>query len=131
MENASKALIIAGAILLAIVIISLGLVVVNNSRSSIDNASTNSQEIETFNNKFTAFEGTTVSGTKVKTLIQTVIAENQANIDNDSRPQIKINGKDPKNTSDVDTSSYKANKNYKVIISNYEKGFVQNINITE
>ncbi len=32
MENASKALIIAGAILLAIVIISLGLIVVNNEK---------------------------------------------------------------------------------------------------
>ena len=45
MENASKALIIAGAILLAIVIISLGLIVVNNVRNVTDNTNLSEQEI--------------------------------------------------------------------------------------
>ena len=81
MENASKALIIAGAILLAIVIISLGLIVVNNTRSTMDQANMSEQEIQTFNAKFTPYEGTNISGSRAKTLIQTIIASNQSNPD--------------------------------------------------
>lgn len=81
MENASKALIIAGAILLAIVIISLGLVVVNNSRGAVDNANLSEQEIQTFNSKFLAYKGDNVSGARVNSLIQLVMATNQATIE--------------------------------------------------
>ena len=81
MENASKALIIAGAILLAIVIISLGLIVVNNSRSVTENANLSEQEIQSFNAKFAAYEGTNVSGSRVNSLIQQVIATNSSLID--------------------------------------------------
>ena len=80
MENASKALIIAGAILLAIVIISLGLVVVNNTRETVNNANISEQEIQTFNAKFTSYESSTgISAAKVKALIQAVMANNNAN----------------------------------------------------
>ena len=65
MENASKALIIAGAILLAIVIISLGLIVVNNVRNVTDNTNLSEQEIQSFNAKFTAYEGDSVAGSRV------------------------------------------------------------------
>ena len=78
MENASKALIIAGAILLAIVIISLGLIVVNNTRGVADSANLSEQEIQAFNAKFTPYEGSNKTGTQVKTLLQTVIAANNA-----------------------------------------------------
>ena len=77
MENASKALIIAGAILLAIVIISLGLIVVNNVRDTVDKTNMSEQEIQAFNAKFTAYEGDKVSGSRVNSLIQKVIATNQ------------------------------------------------------
>ena len=78
MENASKALIIAGAILLAIVIISLGLIVVNNVRNTVDTSNLSEQEIQAFNAKFVAYEGPSVSGSRVNSLIQQVIATNQA-----------------------------------------------------
>lgn len=77
MENASKALIIAGAILLAIVIISLGLVVVNNVRNVTDNTNLSEQEIQSFNAKFIAFEGESVSASRVNSLIQLIISTNQ------------------------------------------------------
>lgn len=81
MENASKALIIAGAILLAIVIISLGLIVVNNVRNVTDNTNLSEQEIQSFNAKFTSYEGTSVAGSRVNSLIQQVIATNQSTIE--------------------------------------------------
>lgn len=82
MENASKALIIAGAILLAIVIISLGLIVVNNTRNVTDNTNLSEQEIQAFNAKFTPYEGDSVAGSRVNSLIQQVIATNQATATN-------------------------------------------------
>ena len=80
MENASKALIIAGAILLAIVIISLGLVVINNSRHVTDDPNLNEQEKQSFNAKFAAYEGKNISGSRINSLIQQVIATNQASV---------------------------------------------------
>ena len=81
MENASKALIIAGAILLAIVIISLGLIVVNNTRGTVDKSNLSEQEIQSFNAKFTAYEGDSVEGSRVNSLIQQVISTNQSTSD--------------------------------------------------
>ncbi len=85
MENASKALIIAGAILLAIVIISLGLIVVNNTRNTVDTANLNEQEIQAFNAKFSSYEGKDIAGSRVKSLLQTVIAVNSTKEDQNDK----------------------------------------------
>ena len=78
MENASKALIIAGAILLSILIISLGIMVYNNAQDSVGNANLDQQEIAAFNAQFTPYQGTSVSASQVNSLIQQVLAANQA-----------------------------------------------------
>ena len=58
MENASKALIMAGAILIAILIISLGVYVFNNMSSTAKNsANMDKQEISNFNSKITPYLG--------------------------------------------------------------------------
>ena len=57
MENASKALIIAGAILLSILIISLGIMVYNNAKNTVGSASLDKQEIQTFNSDFEKYVG--------------------------------------------------------------------------
>ena len=50
MENATKALLIAAAVLVAILIISLGLVVYNMAAESVNNnSSLSAQEIQAFN----------------------------------------------------------------------------------
>ena len=50
MENASKALIIAGSILVSIVIITLGVMIVNNVRDTINNNSNlSAQEVISYN----------------------------------------------------------------------------------
>lgn len=78
MENASKALIIAGAILLAILIISLGILIFNQAQDTVGSVNMDEQEIMAFNNKFTQYEGESVRGSQVNALAQAVLANNQS-----------------------------------------------------
>lgn len=75
MENASKALLIAGAILLCILIIAIGMYIYNNAESTIKSSVTSmsTQEINAFNSEFTAYEGAQ-TGSNVKALIGRLIA---------------------------------------------------------
>ena len=76
MENASKALIIAGAILLSILIISLGIMVYNNAKSTVGEANLDAETIQTFNSKFTMYAGNGVAASKANSLIEAVNASN-------------------------------------------------------
>ena len=75
MENASKALLIAGAILLAILIIAIGMFIYNSAQSTINNSmqSMSTQEVQAFNNEFMSFEGKQ-TGSNIKSMIGTLIA---------------------------------------------------------
>lgn len=84
MENASKALIIAGAILLSILIITLGILVFNQARGVMDTNAMSDIEIQQFNQKFTQYEGTRVRGATVNSMLQTVLANNTS-VDDDTR----------------------------------------------
>lgn len=87
MENASKALIIAGAILLAILIITLGIVIYQQASGVINNSSMSQVEVTQFNTQFTQYEGKQ-RGSVVKSLFQTVLANNVSQ-DSEDR-QVKI-----------------------------------------
>lgn len=80
MENASKALIIAGSILITILVISLGVMVFNNMSSTVrENANLNEQEKNAFNSQILPYLGQNISGSQVNVLIQKVISiDNQA-----------------------------------------------------
>ena len=80
MENASKALIIAGAILLSILIIALGVYIFNMAKSSTNTDSLSSLELSTFNSQFTQYEGEQL-GSSVKALLTAIIASNKTNED--------------------------------------------------
>ena len=81
MENASKALIIAGAILISIVIISLGVVIVNNVTGIInDSADMSAQEVAAFNSKFENYAGTR-KGSAVKALLNDIQQHNYSQED--------------------------------------------------
>ena len=75
MENASKALIIAGAILLSILIIAIGMFIYNSAQSTIQNSmqSMSPQEVQAFNNEFMSFEGRQ-QGSNIKSMIGTLIS---------------------------------------------------------
>lgn len=91
MENATKALLIAAAVLVAILIISLGLVVYNMAAETVNNSANLSEyEIQSFNEKFTRYLGTNVSGTNVNAMINTVFNHNLAQ--EDEGRKVKISG---------------------------------------
>lgn len=84
MENASKALIIAGAILLSILIIALGIYVFNMSKSASNTNALSKMEISEFNGTFTNYEGKQ-TGSTVKGLIDEMISSAIANQDADDK----------------------------------------------
>lgn len=92
MENASKALLIAGAVLIVILLISVGIMIFNSSKGLFSSATTSmsQQEKTMFNTKFTMYEGTNVSGTQVRELIRAVITNNT----DEDNAKVTINGTD-------------------------------------
>ena len=85
MENASKALIIAGAILLAILLISLGIMVYNQASGVVASTAMDEVAVTSFNKKFTQYEGSNVRGTQVNALLDTIIQNNLSNSDDESK----------------------------------------------
>ena len=75
MENASKALIIAGAILISILIIAIGMGIYNSSKEATSDATAgmDTHKIDAFNAEWTNYEGT-MSGSQVKAMIRKLIA---------------------------------------------------------
>lgn len=90
MENATKALLIAAAVLVVILIISLGMSLFNMASEQVDNAGDLSEyEIQQFNDKFLKYEGTNVSGSDVNALIKTAFNHNQSQEDASTRVTVK------------------------------------------
>ena len=119
MENASKALIIAGAILLAILIISLGILIYNQASGIVTNNSMSEVDINTFNSKFTQYGGNQ-RGSAVRALIQQVDSSNavpentnrQVSVVNESGTEVNLNSVDTGSLYEVsyDFSESGANK---------------------
>ena len=76
MENASKALIIAGAILLSIAIIGIGMAVFQMASGTISSANMSAQEIEAYNSEFSKYEGK-VNGATAKAIKQMMMCLNK------------------------------------------------------
>ena len=128
MENASKALIIAGAILLSILLISLGIMIFNQAQDTVNNSGMSQAEIATFNNQFLKYEGTQ-KGSVVKSLINEVIASNSDDTHKNNGAVVEIqlgNTKmDPITTSDIKTE-----KEYTISLT-YSGGRVKKITISD
>lgn len=88
MENASKALIIAGAILLSILIIGLGMFIYQKAAGAMEGININSQEVQSYNSAFINYEGTQ-TGSAVRALCDAVRSHNNAN-QNDTSLQVGI-----------------------------------------
>ena len=85
MENASKALIIAGAILLAILLISLGIMIYTQASGVVNTNAMSEVEISTFNKKFTQYGSSNVRGSQINALIDAIVQNNLSNSGDDSR----------------------------------------------
>lgn len=87
MENASKALIIAGAILLAIAIIAVGMYVFSNAQDAMDGTGLTTEQADAYNQPFTNYSGTQ-RGSNVKTLCDRVASHNRSAADDSEKVQV-------------------------------------------
>lgn len=92
MENATKALLIAAAILIAIVVITLGVFVLGKGSSLVkENSDMSDVEISTYNSKFESYCGKNIRGAQVRQLINAVNQHNRTNKD-DASKEIELTG---------------------------------------
>ena len=140
MENASKALIIAGAILLSIAIIGIGMAVYQMAASTINQAKMSGQEIDAYNAKFIKYEGIQ-TGSTVKTLCEVIRLHNIENEDDVSK-QITLTLAAPtadagdgsaagSTTAEITTlkSQIKAGAKYTVSFGYTSTGMIKNIGL--
>lgn len=127
MENASKALIIAGAILLSILIISLGIMIYNQAAGVVNNNAMTEAEVNSFNQKFEQYLGQNVRGANVNALVSAVNSNNIATDDESERVAIAgdtIEENQNDNNPDVVTYNKTAQtgQTYTVEVTNYTTG---------
>ena len=134
MENASKALLIAGAILIAIVLISLGVMILGQGSDLVKNANMSDAEITTYNSEWEQFKGGNVRGNLVIQMINKVNQHNRANADDDSKKIGVISGEkkdnateDYKKDNNLTAGDIKSGYSYKVTLAYSSGGLVSNI----
>lgn len=129
MENASKALIIAGAILLSILLISLGIMIFGQAQDTIGNSGMSKAEISTYNSQFTKYEGDSVKGSEVKSLIQEANASNASDSSEGTGRSVtvKVDGKATTTTSGINTAK---RYNVKCGAPDTKTGYITTITIT-
>ena len=103
MENASKALIIAGAILLAILLISLGILVYNNARGTITDANLDAETAQAFNTRISQYCGNRKSATDMNSLIDAIAASNgsQTSVAQNNRHVVSVEVKAASGSSSI------------------------------
>lgn len=132
MENATKALLIAAAVLIAILIISLGLAVYNKASNATDSADLSGAEIQAQNEKFLKYNGNKKRGSEVNALLQTVLSNN-LNATEDSA-KVEVNGGVVDLSTDATSITTRAetSKLYDIVVNqDGPGGVVQSITIEE
>lgn len=127
MENASKALIIAASILIAILLIAFGMKILNTTAEPGEQVKDTMEitEIANFNGKFTGYAGSNKPAREVKALANAVIASNSKN---PATRQIKFAGKSAANDIMALVADYTGT--YKVTLEDTDgNGYIDNIKI--
>jgi hypothetical protein len=141
MENASKALLIAGAILICILLIGVGMLIYNNAMQNIEGGMSSMDENAKlqFNTKFTQYEGKK-SGANVRALIGNIITNNSTNQEVEGKlVELIIEQTSFKpTTSDLKMDEMSAEKakintgaQYNVVISYSKDGLVNKVTVTK
>ena len=124
MENASKALLIAGSILIVILIIAMGVKIFSSTSGTTEATKSTMQatEISIFNNKFATYRGTMKTRAQVMSLINVAIANNAT----ESVHKVTINHLTP-------TEYVPAQSGLFTITLDYDEttGYVTNIQVTQ
>ena len=120
MENASKALIIAGAILLAILIIGLGIFIYRQAANTVSDTGMDQLSIQQFNGQFENYLDKQLTSTSAKALIDTIKTNNAGKQSGESG-YVSITGVTDKN-------AIKASSKYKATAT-MTNGIITEINI--
>ena len=93
MENASKALLIAGAVLVVILIIGVGMLIYTSATGAIQEGvkRMSVQEQNMFNQQFEQYVGSRINGSNVRALLQNIRNSNNQNADVPTK-QVKVTG---------------------------------------
>lgn len=123
MENASKALIIAGAILLAISIIGIGMYVFQQAQGAMSGIGMDSEKAAAYNQKFDSYIGTNIKGTQVRALYDVVRNHNVTN-QSDESLLVSINGETDSSKLNAAKAKILQGKTYTVSVEDdgYDKG---------
>lgn len=138
MENASKALIIAGAILLSILIIGLGMFIYQQAAGAMSGANLDPQKAQAFNEQFVKYQGTQ-QGANARALYSLIASNNRTHTDDPSQQiQMTINDtyltatpdeitdtEEPADTAvTLPANTLKAGKTYYVRFSYSKSGYI-------
>lgn len=139
MENASKALIIAGAILLAILIIGLGMFIYQQASGAMSGTGLESEKATAYNAEFKQYEGT-ISGSNARALYEKIASHNRVNVD-DCSLQITLTIGDTELTGAVyeptanatmaSNTDLKAGRTYHVTFDYNKSGYITKCNIKQ
>ena len=128
MENASKALMIAAAILIVLLLISFAVLIINkvNPLSILGNKP-DAWAIESFNNQFTPYEtmeGQTITGQQVRALVEAVRGSNITNTDHEIK-WVDANG------SETSEPTPNVNSRYTTKMDRDNDGYINKIKVTQ
>lgn len=142
MENASKALLIAGAILIAIVLISLGVMILGQGSDLVKNNNMSEVEITAYNNQFEQYIGPSVRGNVVNQLVAKVNQHNATNKDDKSKTVTITTAAIDNNTATTVfnpekaggttyQTKYQSGQSYKVVAQKSSGGLITRIYINQ
>lgn len=136
MENASKALIIAGAILVSILIIGLGMYLYTTASGVFDSNQLKEQQARTYNDQFEKYFGSKVTGSNVRALYDAVRNHNITNQSDTSLTITIKHGTSSASTAaqlNTDKAAIQAGKVYTVEGTAYDltSGYITEITVTD
>ena len=125
MENASKALIIAGAILISILIVGLGVIIYNNvSDIAGDTSAIDQTQVSAHNSPIESYFGDQVTGSNVRALITYVNGINRtarANSDTIGNYIYLVSNENGISSGEVTSSNIRTGRSYKVYLSTVDE----------
>lgn len=130
MENATKALIIAGAILVSILLVTMGITLLSNTGALSDrnNQQVDELAIKSFNSKIESAVGEKVMGSSVSEMLDSLAIEKRHNPD----LVIKVNDAEDADSIDGVKKTIRKTARYKVdIVKKDDQGYITEISVAE